>query len=246
MANEEINPEESAVGRFMVFQTPMERIRETLSANLGDPSVSATDFDRIKIPAGGGLAFTIHTLDGEQSVKELSGVIVDWRDRRAYWKLTMEQSDGNTPPDCYSLNARVGIGNPGGDCSKCEFAQFGSDSNGGQACKASRELYLLRENRILPEIVCLPPTSIKPAREYFRRLAAEVIPYYGVLTLITLERVKNAQGIVFSRVTFASLGRLTTEQTGGINEYGAMLRPSLESAPPALKAADQPGDGEVI
>ena len=172
MENEENSQQELAVSPFIIFQTPMERIREAIAANLGEAGVSTNDFERIKIPAGGGLAFAIHTSDGEESVKELKAIIVDWHERRAYWKLTMEQSDGNTAPDCYSPDARVGIGTPGGDCSKCQFAQYGSDSSGGQACKLSRELYLLREKRILPEIVSLPPTSIKPARQYFSALGS--------------------------------------------------------------------------
>jgi hypothetical protein len=257
MENDETIGQESPGSSFIVFQTPMERIREAIAANLGDDGLSATDFERIKIPAGGGLAFTIQTLNGEESVKELTGIIVDWRDRRAYWKLTMEQSDGNTAPDCYSPDARVGIGTPGGECSKCEFAQFGSDSNGGQACKLSRELWILRENKILPEIVSLPPTSIKQVRQYLARLAAEVIPFYGAITKTSLEKTKNTQSIVFSRATFALAGRLTPEQTAHIKKYAAMLRPSPESAPPALQAADlqqglqaaddlQQGAGEVI
>jgi len=46
---------------------------------------------------------------------------------QAYWSVPMEQSEGNMPPDCYSLDARTGIGKPGGDCHACPFAEFRSD-----------------------------------------------------------------------------------------------------------------------
>jgi len=98
-------------------------------------------------------------------LKELSGIIIAWRDTRAYWSVPMEESDGNMPPDCYSLDARTGEGEPGGNCHKCPNAEFGSGSKGeGQACKLVRQLFLVREDNLLPEIVHLPPSSLKPAR----------------------------------------------------------------------------------
>jgi hypothetical protein len=127
---------EAAISPFIVFQTPVSEIRDAVLANLGDNGVSAQDFERVKIPAGGGTAWALQSLDGEELVKELAGIIVAWRDTRAYWSVPMEQSEGNMPPDCYSLDARTGNGKPGGDCHKCAFAQFGSDPK-GKARRAS-------------------------------------------------------------------------------------------------------------
>jgi hypothetical protein len=244
----EIAKQEIAISPFVVFQTPVEETRAAVAANLGDAAVNASDFERIKIPAGGGTAWTLQTLDGEEIEKELSGIIVAWRDTRAYWSVPMEQSDGNMPPDCYSLDARTGVGKPGGDCHKCPFAQFGSGAKGeGQACKLVRQLFFIREENLLPEIVSLPPSSIKPARQFFMRLASKAVPCYSLITRIGLEKTKNGQGIVYSRATFASGGRLTPEQSERVKEYAAMLKPFLESAPSAPIATDvQHTEGEVI
>lgn len=214
MASKEVvkKNQESAISPFVVFQTPVAEIRDAVAANLGDSGMSATDFERIKIPAGGGTAWTLQTLDGEEMVKELTGIIVAWRDTRAYWSVPLEQSDGNMPPDCYSLDARTGTGKPGGDCHKCPFAQFGSDPKGeGQACKLVRQLFFVREENLLPEIVSLPASSVKPARQYFMWLASKAVPCYSLITKIGLEKTKNAQGIVYSRATFTSGGRLSPE-----------------------------------
>jgi hypothetical protein len=250
MASKEVikKNQEAAVSPFVVFQTPVAEIRDAVAANLGDGGMSATDFERIKIPAGGGTAWTLQTLDGEEMVKELAGIIVAWRDTRAYWSVPLEQSDGNMPPDCYSLDARTGTGKPGGDCHKCPFAQFGSDPKGeGQACKLVRQLFFVREENLLPEIVSLPASSVKPARQYFMRLASKAVPCYSLITKIGLEKTKNAQGIVYSRATFTSGGRLSPEQAVRIKEYAAMLKPFLESAPSAPTAKDvQHGEGEII
>jgi len=250
MASKELvkkNPE-TTISPFVVLQTPVAEIRDAVAANLGDNGMSATDFERIKIPAGGGTAWTLQTLDGEEMVKELSGIIVAWRDTRAYWSVGMEESDGNMPPDCYSLDARTGEGKPGGDCYKCPFAQFGSDTKGeGQACKLVRQLFFVREENLLPEIVSLPASSVKPARQYFMRLASKAVPCYSLITRIGLEKTKNAQGIVYSRATFASGGRLEPEQAERIKTYAAMIKPFLESAPSAPTAKDvEQGVGEVI
>jgi hypothetical protein len=251
MATKEIvkKNQETAISPFVVFQTPVEEIRDAVAANLGDNMPSAGDFERIKIPAGGGTAWTIQTLDGEEMIKDLAGIIVAWRDTRAYWSVPMEESDGNMPPDCYSLDARTGTGKPGGDCHKCPFAQFGSGAKGeGQACKLVRQLFFVREDNLLPEIVSLPPSSIKPARQYFMRLASKAVPCYSLITKIGLEKTKNAQGIVYSKAMFTSGGRLTAEQAACIKEYAAMIKPFLESAPFAPTAKDiQPeAEGEVI
>jgi len=239
---------EAAISPFVVFQTPVSEIRDAVLANLGDNGVSAQDFERVKIPAGGGTAWALQSLDGEELVKELAGIIVAWRDTRAYWSVPMEQSEGNMPPDCYSLDARTGNGKPGGDCHKCAFAQFGSDPKGeGQACKLVRQLFFLREENLLPEIVSLPASSVKPARQYFMRLASKAVPCYSLITKVGLEKTKNAQGIVYSKATFTSGGRLSPEQTARVKEYAGMLQPFLESAPSAPSATDVHNtDGEVI
>src|SRR5262249_1306022 len=153
---------------------------------------------------------TIQSLDGEEIVKELTGIIIGWRDTRSYWSIPMEESDGNMPPDCYSLDARAGIGKPGGDCARCPLSQFGSGPKGdGQACKLVRQLSLIRDQNLLPEIVSLPPSSVKAARQYFMRLASKGVPCFSVITRIGLEKTKNAQGIAYARAVLTSAGRLS-------------------------------------
>jgi hypothetical protein len=244
----ELVKKETAVSPFVIFNTKIEQIREAMEANVGDGGLTAGDFDRIKVPAGGGTAWTIQGLDGEEILKEVAGIVVAWRDTRAYWSVPMEQSEGNMPPDCYSLDARTGTGKPGGDCHKCPLAQFGSDTDGpGQACKLVRQLFLIREENLLPEIVNLPPSSIKPARQYFLRLASKGVPCYSVITKIGLEKTRNAQGIVYSRATFASGGCLAPEQARRAKEYAAMIEPFLKAAPavPSQQEVAEP-QGEVV
>jgi hypothetical protein len=79
------------------------------------------------------------------------------------------------------------------------------------------------------------------------RLASKAVPCHSVITRISLEKTKNGQGIVYSRATFASGGRLSAEQAAKIRDYAAILKPLLDSASPATGARDGgESDGEVI
>jgi hypothetical protein len=194
MKNQEVVKKDVAISPFVICQTPIVQIREAVTTNLGE-TVTVVDLERIKIPAGGGTVWTLQTLDGEKTEKELAGVIVCWRDIRSYWAAPMEESEAGVPPSCSSIDARTGIGEPGGDCRQCRFAQFGSGRSGeGQACKLVKQLFFLRQENVLPEIVNLPPSSLKPARQYFARLAARALPCYNVTTRIAFRESAKHKG----------------------------------------------------
>jgi hypothetical protein len=249
MPSKEVAKKETAISPFVIFNTEIAAIREAMVTNVGDEGITAGDFERIKVPAGGGTAWTIQGLDGEELVKEISGIIIAWRDTRAYWRVPMEESEGNMPPDCFSLDARAGTGTPGGNCHKCDLAKFGSDPKGdAQACKLVRQLFLVREDNLLPEIVNLPPSSVKPARQYFLRLASKAVPCYSLITKIGLEKTKNNQGIAYARAVLTSGGRLTPAQAQRVKEYAAMIEPFLKAAPavPVAKDVAEATQGEVV
>ena len=203
-----------------------EIIAEAAGAQGIDPQ---RDLDRVHIPAGGGIAWEIPTMEGSDSSKTIEGVIVHHSDARAYWNKSFDESGGGTPPDCSSTDAAVGVGDPGGNCAQCPLAQFGSaagESN-AQACKQMKILYIMQPDSILPMAVALPPTSIKPARQYLLRLAARGIRPHQVLTKINLEKDKSADGISYSKATFEMAGYVKGEDAEKMGEYAAGLKPVL-------------------
>ncbi len=213
--------------KYLVLQGDSD-IVEIVQENLGSEGVSAYDLDRVKIPAGGATAFEVPTLEGEESVKEIEGIIIFWKTARAYWP---EKFNGeNNPPQCSSVDGEVGQGNPGGYCSKCPLAQFGSAENGkGQACKQMRQMFIVRENDILPLVITLPPTSIKPAKQYFMRLASKGIKYTHAVTRITLEKAKSGDGITYSKAAFALVKQLEPAVCTKIDAFTESIRPMLET-----------------
>jgi len=212
---------------YLVLQKDS-NIVEIVEENLGSEGVSAYDLDRVKIPAGGATAFEVPTLEGEESVKEIEGIIIFWKTARAYWP---EKFNGeNNPPQCSSVDGEVGQGTPGGYCSKCPLAQFGSADNGkGQACKQMRQLFIVRENDILPLVLTLPPTSIKPAKQYFMRLASKGIKYTHAVTRITLEKAKSGEGITYSKAVFALIKQIEPAVCTKIDAFTESIRPMLET-----------------
>ena len=83
--------------------------------------------DKIKIPAGGGLAFEVPGEDPDfpDSEKEIIGVIVDHYPLNSFW--TEKYNGQNVAPNCYSTDNRIGIGTPCGECAKCPSQQIPED-----------------------------------------------------------------------------------------------------------------------
>ena len=94
-------------------------------------------FDRIKIPAGGGTVFEIPADEGDETVmvKDITGVILFNHPANSYY--TDKYQGGSNPPDCGSFDGITGTGNPGGQCKTCSFNQYGSGEGQAKACFAS-------------------------------------------------------------------------------------------------------------
>lgn len=94
----------------------------------------------------------------------------------------------------------------------------------------------------------VPPSSVKPARQYFLRLASKGVPCYSVITKLVLEKTKNGQGIVYSKAALTAGGRLTPEQATRAKQYAAMIDPFLKAVPavPTPHDLGEAADGEVI
>ncbi len=216
------------VKNYAIAQMDMENFTKTMRANLGGSQINESDLDRVGIPAGGSTTWRVPTLDGEEKTESITGVIVYWKSPRVYWAT--EYDGSNNPPDCYSDNGEMGIGEPGGDCNTCPMAQFGSaDKGDGQACNQLRMLFILRKDDFLPIVVRLTPGSLKAIRMYFLRLASKGIPYYGVVTELSLEEVKSSGGIAYAQVAPKMVKRLSQKEQDRIEKYSETIKPSLTS-----------------
>lgn len=198
-------------------------VTEGISEELNGLNIS---LDKVKIPAGGGLAFEVpgDDPDSPDSEKEIVGVIIDHYPLNSYW--TEKYNGQNVAPSCYSTDSRTGTGTPGGDCLKCPYNKFGSGEDGqSKACKNAHRIYILRSGELYPMVVTIPPTSLKSLSDYLaKRVVTKGLRSYGVVTKLTLKKATNNTGIAYSQVQFSLVDRLTPEQTELMKAYSDNLR----------------------
>jgi hypothetical protein len=229
---------------YAALQMEPAALQEVIKTNIGNTQLTEFDLDRITMPAGGGRTWEVPTLEGIESTPVLEGVIVYTKTTRAWWHQSLDDSGGGTPPDCSSPDAEHATSRPGSPdpgapadeqgfliCERCPKSQWGSDPREGsnaQDCKQMRMLFLLTPGDMLPIAVSLPPTSLQPANKYMLRLSRAGVPYFGVITKITLEQVKGT--FTYSRAIFELGGRLEGDQAEKIRQYAEAMRPAFEKA----------------
>ena len=184
-------------------------------------------FDRIKIPAGGGLAYEVPGDDpaSPDSVKEFSAVILFHHKINSYYKEKF--NGGNNPPDCGSVDGKYGVVSETGEvrcCKVCPLAKFGSGENGGMACKQKRRIYLLREGEILPVIMTLPTGSLAEFTKYITRLVVKGNRANSVVTRFALKRAQNSTGIAYSQVSCSVDRPLTPEEKKNVASMSEQVK----------------------
>lgn len=224
-----------------------QEVGQMMLENVGS-AVGEFDFDRIGMPGGGAVQWEIPSEDGGvEHVSEIVGVIVGQGDRRVFWEKSIGEGDKG-PPDCSSQDGIKGYGTVadeyGGDCARCPMAQFGSKANGrGQACSARKLIFILPEDKVLPTVVSLAPTSLKAMRQYLLRLASKLHPFYGVVTALGLETDKNSEGVKYSKVAPRVLGFLDQEMCEMFRQYKESIAPIVKHV---TVTADEIEEDDVV
>ena len=176
-------------------------------------------FEHVKIPAGGGLAYELPGDDpaSPDTAKEFSAVILYHHPIHVYYKDKF--SGAGNPPDCSSMDGKLGIVGGSGeckDCRTCPYARFGTGENGSRACKQKRRMYILREGEMLPMIMTLPSGSLDEFTKYVSRLVTKGLGANKVVTKFALKRAQNNTGINYSQVVCSVDRRLKDEERRNI------------------------------
>ena len=200
---------------------------EELGADVDGMSLG---FQRIKIPSGGVQQFEIPSGDPEHPDYEqsLTVVVLHHHESNVYWE-DGEEYDENAKPLCSSVDGKMGYGSPGGACRVCALNQYGTAANGsGKACKNMRSLYLLRSGDSMPMVLNLPPTSLKPWKEFFsqaflfRRRAS-----WGSVIEIGLKKIPNGKES-YSVATFKLIHDFTGEELEKIRAFAGQFKEQLK------------------
>ncbi|WP_230578440.1 hypothetical protein [Selenomonas ruminantium] len=190
-----------------------------------------TFFERIKMPSGETTLYQLPADNPEEPdfAKEFSAVILHHHPIRAYF--SQKFNGAANPPDCGSLDAVKGFGNPGGDCKSCIYNEYNSGDNGSKACKERHRLYLLREGEMFPVILSLPTGSLKELSRYLMRLLTKGIKSSEVVTKFSLVKAANKGGIVYAKACFQMDRKLTAEEiplVAGLSEQIKMLSRNID------------------
>ena len=187
------------------------------------------EFERIKIPAGGGVMFESPSgnPDEPDMIKEFSAVILYHHPMYIFYSSKFNGS--NNPPDCLSIDGITGVGIPGGKCINCPKNKFGSGENGSKACKNKHQIYLLRENEIFPMVLSLPTSSNREFSRYIKRLLSRGKKSDSVVTKFFLKKAVNKTGISYSQVQFSVARGLDTKEIELIKNYSEQVKSYAQS-----------------
>lgn len=226
--------------QYAIAQVDMRELLETVQSNIGDGQIGERQLDRVKMPSGGSTTWTVPTLEGDEDTKELEGVIVHSKLVRAYWQTSYDEGSGDDIPDCVSNDSSQAF--PPGEfvppadphalggfaCQTCALAKFGSAEDGrGQACQQKRLLFMLTRGDVLPIVIALSPTSLKPAADFMLRLTRAGKPYWKVGVKITLDKYTDPKP--HARAVFVKSFDLDDAEAEAIRSYRTALLPMFES-----------------
>lgn len=228
---------------FLALHTDLANVTEVIEENLGGQDVNERDLVRLTVPSGDAKVYRweVPTLDGSDAVEEISGVIVHKTQTRQFWPVPLEEGGGGQPPSCSSPDARIGFGKPWATkanpdpegeperrvCKTCPNAQF-APGGGPQPCSERANLFLLMETGYLPAVVSVPPTSLKPLKQYMMALSNAGVPYISVVTAFTLEK-SESNGTPHAVIKPRRVGPLSPEAIAAAKAYAAALRPQFEA-----------------
>ena len=221
-------------------------IKEAMDANLGGDSIDPRKlFTTIKVPSGGSTAWDIPAVEGEGFItKEFTGIIMHIGTERAKYAPKYGE---NKIPFCISRDGLLGIGEPGGECMKCQYNQFDTHEEhpGRKACSEVKPVYFIMketgdfEAEEWPMIMRVTAGSFGNLEEYRIKLAKSRIKINTIETKFTLVGDKNKSGIDFAKICFTRGEKISDKaMISQIDGYRNGILPYI-SAPKPIFVAQQ-------
>lgn len=237
-------------------------IAEAIEANLGGGELRVFDFERIKVPSGGGLAWTITDMETGQQMPavEVIGIPIFFRDQKAFWELAFDDPNSiKGPPDCASNDTIVGFGDPGVAaqltpdkqgflCATCGNNRFNTAKGGtqrGKACRDVRMMFILREGDLLPILIPVPPTSLGVVRQFMMKLSSRGIIFHNAVCRFSLVSDKSSNGAPYSKVTMELLGTLSSQHRAVAKKFNASFRQMMGAPQLLIRPSDFNDEAEI-
>lgn len=196
-----------------------------LAKKFGEQPVSERDLATISTPAGGSTTFAWSTPEGtDETAQEITGILVADAGRGDLWP---SREPSGSKPLITTRDLKVGykVGDDYGDVDPADLekfvrpdgtydwaamsnsSEFGFGSAGrGKRVKEQRVLAILRPGEIKPVLVRVSGGSLSAFAKLERALS--VLNHEAIVT-VSLEKVKNAGGQPYSKLTFKLAGTLS-------------------------------------
>lgn len=231
----EVKPQPAAV---TALRDRGELIREIMTENFEGETLNVFSLPRVRVAPGSMQVFSRVTMNGQETPKELTGIIVEQGTWRAKWSQRIGSGGApqGQPPECTSMDGHVGIGDPGGDCHTCPLNQWGSavDDKGqpsrGKLCKEIRPLFMLLDDApMMPTLLTLPPTSAKSLTDYKMLVSGQGLTFWQCHVRITLAAAQNAGGIGYGKAVITPIAELDGDAQTLVRAYRDMIRPLVKA-----------------
>ena len=131
-----------------------------------------------------------------ETVEVLEGVIIDIKPYRAKRKNRGYVPDEENPTECASPDMITGIGDPGGDCHGCRFAEWPTDDekkNGLRSpwCGDRWRVFFKNESEVMPQYLDLPGGYKSSLDNYRRELKKRGAQTWQVVTQMEVRQNDN-------------------------------------------------------
>jgi hypothetical protein len=83
---------------------------------------------------------------------------------------------------------------------------------------------MLRGTSMLPEVVSIPPTSLKAVRQFFLKLVTQRLPYHHCILRVELEKAQSQQGKLYGKASFKFVRKLTPDEIARTEEMRAFAQ----------------------
>ena len=234
------------------------------------------ELERVKIATGGKEKF-----DRDDDLTDsITGIIVSAQTARGYWESegtkgtpfcsSVDGKFGEVSADVTPDSARLVAanelakphpyaadqteGNRIVNCkTNCPLNKWGSDRKGGagKACKETRRLLIQEEEKRIPVILSLSPTSLKPFKAYATKMTGDKSAFFAVVTELGVKEQSSTGGFDYGIVTLKKKEDLTLDVVKEVialqKSYAEHLRDLAVTGDDYEEGGEvDTGDGQVI
>lgn len=182
----------------------IEAVRENFEGSIPHPRNLFTQIPNMR---GEEQWMGVETEDGLESFKELTGVILYIGSNRALFEG--KWGEGRNIPLCSSDDGIYGVGDPGGECTNCEYSKFGENGQKPR-CEQKRPMYVLipEISPILPVMFNVPATNFTALNKYKAQLSRYGNKLFDVETRFTLKKSNTQGGMTTSLLQLKMLSNI--------------------------------------